>query len=49
MYIDIPGPSTLFTEAGPSKAAYEEADEDMFAADSGGWQYCVWVVCVLGG
>ncbi|PSC74352.1 CD2 antigen cytoplasmic tail-binding 2 [Micractinium conductrix] len=31
VYIDLPGPSKL--GAGPSKAAYEDADEDMFASD----------------
>eukprot|EP00887_Chlorella_sp_A99_P003863 scaffold11.g3863.t1 len=32
VYIDLPGPSSIF-DAGPSKAAYEAADEDMFASE----------------
>ena len=31
VYLDLPGPSNIIG-AGPSKAAYEEADEDMFAS-----------------
>ena len=35
VHIDLPGPSNLFEAAGPSKAAYEDADEDMFASGEG--------------
>ncbi|GAB4814666.1 hypothetical protein N2152v2_001712 [Parachlorella kessleri] len=35
VYLDLPGPSNVL-DAGPSKAAYEDADEDMFASDDEG-------------